>query len=77
MATLSAVAGFGCHICAAITADTVVLMQTQMRQAKDAGADIAELRVDHVKAFRPDVDMATLLTDRPLPVIVTCRCSNA
>ncbi|GJP40787.1 hypothetical protein CLOM_g439 [Closterium sp. NIES-68] len=44
-----------------------------MAQAKAAGADTAELRVDHLTEFDPSVDLPALLNDRCLPVIVTCR----
>ncbi|CAI5475355.1 unnamed protein product [Closterium sp. Yama58-4] len=63
----------GCRICAAVTATTVGGMREQMAQAKAAGADTAELRVDHLTEFDPSVDLPELLNDRCLPVIVTCR----
>ncbi|CAI7838809.1 unnamed protein product [Closterium sp. NIES-54] len=62
-----------CRICAAVTATTVGGMREQMAQAKAAGADTAELRVDHLTEFDPSVDLPALLNDRCLPVIVTCR----
>lgn len=52
-------------------------MLFQMQLAKDSGADIAELRVDHIIGFNPELDLAVLLKDRPLPVIVTPRYSLA
>lgn len=62
-----------CLICAPLIATTVKEMLFQLQLAKDSGADVAELRVDHIIGFNPELDLPVLLKDRPLPVIVTPR----
>jgi 3-dehydroquinate dehydratase/shikimate dehydrogenase len=62
-----------CLICAPLIATTVKEMLFQLQLAKDSGADAAELRVDHIIGFNPEVDLPELLNNRPLPVIVTPR----
>ena len=55
-----------------LTQSSVEDMRLAMRAAAEAGADIAELRLDYLD--RVDrADLHGLLEGRPLPVIVTCR----
>ena len=63
----------GCLICVPLTATTVVEMRSQMDMAKGNGADVVELRVDHLSEFDVSADLPALLSARPLPVIVTAR----
>lgn len=62
-----------CLICTPLIASTVNEMLFQLQLAKDSGADVAELRVDHISDFNAESDLPALLKDRPLPVIVTPR----
>ncbi len=57
---------------APLTAPTVDAMRADMAAASQAGADMVELRLDYLATCDRDA-VATLLADRPLPVIVTCR----
>jgi 3-dehydroquinate dehydratase/shikimate dehydrogenase len=55
-----------------LTQSTVEDMRAAMRAAAEAGADMVELRLDHLD--RVDrTGLRALLADRPLPVIVTYR----
>ena len=45
-------------------------LMEEWRAAADAGAQLAEIRVD---CLRRDPDLKRLLTDRPTPVVFTCR----
>ncbi|MHC4606185.1 MAG: type I 3-dehydroquinate dehydratase [Planctomycetota bacterium] len=56
-------------LCAVIPAGTNDEALASLRRAQEAGADIAELRLDYTK----DPDLPRLLGNRPLPVIVTVR----
>ncbi len=56
-------------ICAVIRAGSDELAAAEMQEARRAGADLCELRLDYLKS--PDV--ARLLSSRPLPVIATAR----
>jgi 3-dehydroquinate dehydratase/shikimate dehydrogenase len=62
-----------CLICTPLIAKTVNEMLFQLQLAKESGADVAELRVDHITDFDAETDLPVLLKDRPLPVIVTPR----
>jgi 3-dehydroquinate dehydratase type I len=62
--------GVGPWVCASIGARTHDEARRALARARDAGADLAELRVDRLEE-RPE--MARLLRDRPLPVLVTAR----
>ncbi len=48
-------------------------MIDQARQAKQAGADLVEVRLDFLAEIPSDADLTQLLTSIPLGVIVTCR----
>lgn len=62
-----------CLICVPLIAKTVPEMILQMEMAKTNGADVVELRVDHISGFDAATDLPSLLNARPLPVIVTAR----
>lgn len=56
-------------ICAALNVKTTAEARAAMLRAREAGADLAELRLDLMEEF----DLERLLADRPLPVVVTFR----
>ncbi|CAN6467795.1 unnamed protein product [Victoria cruziana] len=60
-------------LCVPLVASSVEEMLGQMDQAKDAGADIVEVRLDHIQGFRPHQDLETLLKHGKLPALVTYR----
>ncbi|URE16513.1 Bifunctional 3-dehydroquinate dehydratase shikimate [Musa troglodytarum] len=60
-------------LCVPLVAKTVEQMTADMAAAKASGADLVELRVDHLSAFLPGRDLPLLLRDRPLPALVTYR----
>lgn len=62
-----------CLICVPLIAKSVPEMILQMEMAKTNGADVVELRVDHIGGFDAATDLPSLLNARPLPVIVTAR----
>ncbi|KAL2620382.1 hypothetical protein R1flu_000587 [Riccia fluitans] len=62
-----------CKVCAPLVAMSVEQMVAKIDQAKIAGADLVELRVDHIKNFNPETDLPALLNARTLPAIVTYR----
>ncbi|KAG6552593.1 hypothetical protein Mapa_005793 [Marchantia paleacea] len=62
-----------CLVCAPLVAKSVDDMVAKIGQAKAAGADLVELRVDHIQGFNPQADLPTLLNARTLPAIVTYR----
>jgi 3-dehydroquinate dehydratase/shikimate dehydrogenase len=62
------------HICAVITEERTSAARDQIKQAA-AVADIIEVRLDYLQDFdftRPE-NLGSLLENRPLPVIITCR----
>eukprot|EP00899_Mesostigma_viride_P021194 jgi/Mesvir1/29076/Mv18382-RA.1 len=67
--------GDRCKICVAIVAKTVDDVAAQIRQAADAGADLVEIRLDHIAGFDAAADLPVLLSSkvRCLPAIVTYR----
>lgn len=56
-------------LCAVVAARTSEEARGQLTRAREAGADLAELRADAIES--PDLER--ILTDRPLPVILTVR----
>ncbi|KAM0954297.1 putative shikimate dehydrogenase, 3-dehydroquinate dehydratase [Dioscorea sansibarensis] len=60
-------------LCAPLVAKTVDQMVREMAVAKGLGADLVEIRLDHLSAFRPREDLELLLKGRPLPALVTYR----
>ncbi|WOL18861.1 bifunctional 3-dehydroquinate dehydratase/shikimate dehydrogenase, chloroplastic [Canna indica] len=60
-------------LCVPLVAKTVEQMVSDMATAKASGADLVEIRLDHLSDFDPMRDLPQLLGDRPLPVLVTYR----
>ncbi|KAM7272488.1 hypothetical protein ACFE04_027151 [Oxalis oulophora] len=60
-------------ICAPLMAESVEQMVIHMHKAKEQGADVVEVRLDHVVDFNPLRDLAILLQHKPLPVVVVYR----
>ena len=48
-------------------------MLEEAREAKDAGADVVELRLDFLEDFEPSRDLAEMIKGFELPCIVTYR----
>lgn len=60
-------------ICAALTSKSVEDMIKESFVAKEHGANVVELRLDHILNFDPINDLKTLLSSSALPAIVTYR----
>ncbi|XP_022854482.1 bifunctional 3-dehydroquinate dehydratase/shikimate dehydrogenase, chloroplastic-like isoform X2 [Olea europaea var. sylvestris] len=60
-------------ICAPLMADTVDQMVDLMHKAKSKGADIVEIRLDHLKIFNPRSDIEIMIKVCPLPTLFTYR----
>lgn len=60
-------------ICAPLMADTVDQMLGLMLKAKTSGADLVEVRLDHLKSFNPRSDVELLIKRCPLPTLFTYR----
>ncbi|KAK6122966.1 hypothetical protein DH2020_043293 [Rehmannia glutinosa] len=60
-------------ICAPLMADTVDQLVELMHKAKLKGADIVEIRLDHLKSFNPQGDIEKLIKECPLPTLFTYR----
>ncbi|CAL9772552.1 unnamed protein product [Musa acuminata subsp. burmannicoides] len=60
-------------LCVPLVAKTVEQMMADMAAAKARGADLVEIRLDHLSDFEPRRDLHLLVGDRPLPVLVTYR----
>lgn len=60
-------------VCVPLVSKSVEQMLDEMRRAKSSGADIVEIRLDHLQSFRPRTDLEILLKDRVLPALVTYR----
>jgi len=56
-----------------VTRRTVAAMRQAMAAARDRGADAVECRLDYLDEQPTETDLAALLDDPPLPVIVTNR----
>jgi 3-dehydroquinate dehydratase / shikimate dehydrogenase len=56
-----------------LVSNSVSEMREGMRKAEALGADAVECRLDFLSVFPCSEDLRCLLTDAPLPVIVTCR----
>ena len=62
------------RICAVITEETIASARARMKEAAQV-ADMIEIRLDYLRDFdftRPE-NLGSLLEDKPLPVIITCR----
>ncbi|KAJ3669658.1 hypothetical protein LUZ60_011608 [Juncus effusus] len=60
-------------VCAPLVGTTVEEMQSDMVKAKSLGADLVEIRLDFLRHFQPSTDLPKLLSDRPLPALITFR----
>ncbi|CAM6118829.1 unnamed protein product [Calypogeia fissa] len=60
-------------VCATLVGKTVDEMVEKIGQAKNAGADLVEFRIDYITDFNAKRDLPTLLKARTLPAIVTYR----
>lgn len=60
-------------LCAPLVSKTVDEMVAEMATARSQGADVAELRIDHLAVFDPRTDLERLIKNRPIPVIITYR----
>ncbi|XP_078440173.1 dehydroquinate dehydratase, putative / shikimate dehydrogenase isoform X2 [Wolffia australiana] len=60
-------------VCVPTVAKTVDQMLNDVGRAKAAGADVVEIRLDHLATFSPRRDLETLLKGRLLPFIITYR----
>ncbi|XP_068330081.1 bifunctional 3-dehydroquinate dehydratase/shikimate dehydrogenase, chloroplastic-like isoform X3 [Pyrus communis] len=60
-------------ICAPIMAESVDKMVIDMGKAKALGADLVEVRLDHLKDFNCNEDLKILIKESPLPTLVTYR----
>ncbi len=62
------------RICAVITEERVASARARMKEAAQV-ADIIEIRLDYLRDFdfaKPE-NLSSLLEEKPLPVIITCR----
>ncbi|KAL5995307.1 hypothetical protein ACLOJK_025365 [Asimina triloba] len=62
-------------LCVPLVSKTIEQMLAEMHQAKANGADLVEVRLDHLADFRPRPDLEILLKGRPLPALITYRCA--
>lgn len=53
--------------------ETIEKMKIDVQKAKQNGADLVEIRLDHLTTFNPSPDLHTLIQDRLLPVLITYR----
>jgi 3-dehydroquinate dehydratase/shikimate dehydrogenase len=60
-------------LCSSLTASTKSGMLEEAREAKNAGADVVELRLDFLKDFDPTSDLEEMVRGFELPCIVTYR----
>ncbi|XP_024181354.1 bifunctional 3-dehydroquinate dehydratase/shikimate dehydrogenase, chloroplastic isoform X1 [Rosa chinensis] len=60
-------------ICAPIVAESVAMMVVEIGRAKAAGADLVEIRLDHLKVFNCNQDVKTLIDQSALPTLFTYR----
>nr|GEU88503.1 bifunctional 3-dehydroquinate dehydratase/shikimate dehydrogenase, chloroplastic-like [Tanacetum cinerariifolium] len=60
-------------VCVPLMSEYVEKMVGDMFEAKIEGADMLELRLDCLKDFHPKRDLPTLLSNKPLPVVVVYR----
>lgn len=60
-------------LCSPVMGESVDQMLSQIRKAKEQGADLVEVRLDFLKNFSPKQDLEILLKQSPLPTLVTYR----
>ncbi|KAK9139467.1 hypothetical protein Scep_009148 [Stephania cephalantha] len=63
----------GSMICVPILGESVDRMLAQMNEAKVAGADLVEIRLDYLQSFQPHRDLELLIKRCPLPTLITYR----
>lgn len=61
------------QICTPVLAESADQMLVKMRKAKEAGADLVEVRLDFLKNFNPTQDLELLIKQAPLPTLFTFR----
>ncbi|GLT60536.1 hypothetical protein SLA2020_332980 [Shorea laevis] len=54
-------------------AESVEQMVKDMYEAKAQGADVVEVRLDHINNFKPQEELEIILKNKPLPVIIVYR----
>ncbi|KAL1339786.1 hypothetical protein AAHE18_U065900 [Arachis hypogaea] len=62
-----------CLVCAVMMAKSVEEALIVMWKAKEAGADLVEVRLDLLKNFNPSHHLQLLINNRPLPTLITYR----
>lgn len=60
-------------ICGSLTSQSVGEIVSDMHQAKAQGADLVEVRMEYITNFHPRRDLQTILTNKPLPVLIVYR----
>ena len=61
-------------ICSSVIADTVGGMLTDIQEAKAAGVNVIEVKLDYLSQFDPETDIKQLLEAcKPMPAIITYR----
>ncbi|GFH13789.1 bifunctional 3-dehydroquinate dehydratase/shikimate dehydrogenase, chloroplastic [Haematococcus lacustris] len=60
-------------ICVSVTATTVESFIHEIEEVERAGADIVELRLDYIKDFDTERDLARIMASCSRPYIVTFR----
>jgi 3-dehydroquinate dehydratase/shikimate dehydrogenase len=65
------------RVCAVVTEETIAAARKALHEAK-ALAELAELRLDCLRDFdfANPANLSSLLEDKPLPVIITCRATG-
>jgi 3-dehydroquinate dehydratase/shikimate dehydrogenase len=61
------------YLCVPIFVTELAKARRDIALAAEGGADMVELRIDHVSEQAQQVEMVELLRDKLMPVIVTCR----
>ncbi|KAJ7978041.1 bifunctional 3-dehydroquinate dehydratase/shikimate dehydrogenase, chloroplastic-like [Quillaja saponaria] len=60
-------------ICTQLISQSVEQVVSDMHHAKAQGADLVEIRLDCIKNLKPQQDLQIILSDKPLPVVVSYR----
>ncbi|GMI84601.1 MATERNAL EFFECT EMBRYO ARREST 32, EMBRYO DEFECTIVE 3004 [Hibiscus trionum] len=60
-------------ICAPLMAESVEQMVEDVKQAKAEGAQLVEIRLDHINNFQPHRHLQIILKNKPLPLILVYR----
>ncbi|KAK8546471.1 hypothetical protein V6N12_027254 [Hibiscus sabdariffa] len=59
--------------CAPLMAESVEQMVEEMKQAKAQGAQLVEIKLDHINNFQPHRHLQIILKNKPLPAIIVYR----